>query len=79
MKLARVKVEYTCGLVLMDRASLDLASGLVIIPPRLTRLMTMMQETECSPAFSLEHRGTSCLSRRVTAPFAICLLDRLLV
>jgi hypothetical protein len=57
MKLARVKVEYTCGLVLMDGASLDVASGVVSIPPRLSRLMTMMQETECSPAFSLEHKG----------------------
>jgi hypothetical protein len=28
MKLARVKVGYACGLVLMDRASLDVASGL---------------------------------------------------
>jgi hypothetical protein len=70
MKLARVKVEYTCGLVLMDGASLDVASGLVSIPPRLTRLMTMMQETECSPAFSPSNtRATSCLCLpRWTAP-----------
>ena len=73
MKLARVKVEYTCGLVLMDGASLDLASGRFSIPPRLTRLMTMMQETECSPAFSLDTglrlvpRGMLCLPRW-TAP-----------
>ncbi|MDR5777090.1 MULTISPECIES: hypothetical protein [unclassified Caballeronia] len=57
MKLARVKVEYTCGLTLTDRVSLDVISGVVAIPPRLALLMTVMQEAECSPVFSLDYKG----------------------
>ncbi|KMZ13829.1 hypothetical protein BHUM_02019 [Candidatus Burkholderia humilis] len=57
MKLARVKVEYTCGLMLTDRVSLDVTSGIVSIPPRLTQLMDLMDQTECLPAFSLDYEG----------------------
>lgn len=57
MKLAKVKVEYTCGLTLIDRVTIDLESGDVYLPPRLTGLLDLMQKIECCPAFSLEHRG----------------------
>ncbi|TCK33394.1 hypothetical protein B0G84_7613 [Paraburkholderia sp. BL8N3] len=59
MKLARVKVEYTCGLTLVDKVSLDVATGTVSIPPRLARLMSVMEANECSPAFTMEYEGYS--------------------
>ncbi len=57
MKLATVKVEYTCGLTLTDRVTLNVASGEIHLPPRLIAVMAKMDESECSPAFSLEYLG----------------------
>jgi hypothetical protein len=57
MKLATVKVEYTCGLTLTDRVTLDVTTGELQLPPRLLEVMTTVGKTECSPAFSLEYLG----------------------
>lgn len=57
MKLATVKVEYTCGLTLTDRVTLDGRTGEILLPPRLIAVIAKMEESECSPAFSLRHEG----------------------
>jgi hypothetical protein len=57
MKLATVKVEYTCGLTLTDRVALDDTTGEMLLPPRLVAVMAKMEESECSPAFSVRHEG----------------------
>ncbi len=57
MKLATVKVEYTCGLTLTDRVTLDVTTGELQLPPRLLEVMATVGKTECSPAFSLEYLG----------------------
>ncbi len=57
MKLATVKVEYTCGLTLTDRVTLDVLTGELHLPPRLIDVMSMVGKSECPPAFSLEYLG----------------------
>lgn len=57
MKLATVKVEYTCGLTLTDRVTLDVRTGELQLPPRLLEVMATVGKTECSPTFSLEYLG----------------------
>ena len=57
MKLAKVKIEYTCGLTLLEHVVLDVKSGEIHLPPRLVSLMENMDDSECSPAFSLEYKG----------------------
>src|ERR1700688_2190694 len=57
MKLATVKVEYTCGLTLTDRVTLNVSTGELHLPPRLTEVMAAVGKSECSPAFSLEYLG----------------------
>ena len=57
MKLAKVKIEYSSGTTIVDRATLDPATGQVHLAPRLLGLLSKMDESECSPAFSLEYRG----------------------
>jgi hypothetical protein len=57
VKPATVKVEYTCGLTLTDRVTLDGRTGEILLPPRLIAVMAKMEESECSPAFSLRHEG----------------------
>ncbi|WP_345817768.1 hypothetical protein AAGS40_29575 (plasmid) [Paraburkholderia sp. PREW-6R] len=59
MKLANVKVEYSCGTTITDRVTLDPATGQVHLPPRLQTLLHVMDETECSPSFVLEYNGSS--------------------
>ncbi|OXC72489.1 hypothetical protein [Caballeronia sordidicola] len=57
MKLATVKVEYTCGLTLTDRVTLNVSTGELHLPPRLTEVMAAVGKSECSPEVSLEYRG----------------------
>lgn len=57
MKLAKVKVEYTCGLTIVERASVDTKTGELFLPPRLTALMEAMADSECPPAFTLDYKG----------------------
>jgi hypothetical protein len=57
MKLATVKVEYTCGLTLTERVTLNVPTGAIELPPRLAALMDKMAETEATPAFTLEYMG----------------------
>ncbi|MFT4506111.1 hypothetical protein [Caballeronia sp. 15711] len=57
MKLVRVKVEYSCGLTLLERASLEVGTGEVHLPPRLIGLMAKMRDTEVFPIVSVEHNG----------------------
>ncbi|WP_321794795.1 hypothetical protein [Caballeronia sp. J97] len=65
MKLAKVKVEYTCGLTLVDKVTLDVATGAVSLPPRLRALMAEMEKSEYPPAIVLDYRGRD-LSVRLT-------------
>ncbi|RZF24292.1 hypothetical protein EVC45_39665 [Paraburkholderia sp. UYCP14C] len=57
MKLAKVKVEYSCGTTITERVTLDPETGQVHLPPRLHALLEVMDETECLPSFVLEHDG----------------------
>lgn len=57
MKLAKVRVEYTGGTMITERVMLDPETGRVQLPPRLHSLMNAMDETECSPFFTLEYKG----------------------
>lgn len=59
MKLAKVKVEYSCGTTITDRVTLDPETGQVHLPPRLQTLLQAMDATECSPSFVLEHDGAT--------------------
>lgn len=59
MKLANVKVEYSCGTTITDRVTLDPATGQVHLPPRLQTLLCAMDETECSPSFVVEYNGST--------------------
>jgi hypothetical protein len=57
VKLATVKVEYTCGQTLTDRVTLDAKTGEILLPPRLIGVMAKMADSECLPAFSLQYGG----------------------
>lgn len=57
MKLAKVKIEYTCGTTIVERVMLDATTGEVHLPPRLDALMVQMDKVDCSPAFSLQYQG----------------------
>jgi hypothetical protein len=57
MKLVRVKVEYSCGLTIVERATLEIGSGQVHLPPRLVGLMGKMEETEVFSVVSVEYDG----------------------
>lgn len=59
MKLANVKVEYSCGTTITDRVTLDPATGQVHLPPRLQTLLRAMDETECAPSFVVEYNGST--------------------
>ncbi|MCC8397299.1 hypothetical protein LJ656_32510 [Paraburkholderia sp. MMS20-SJTR3] len=59
MKLAKVKVEYSCGTTIDDRVTLDEETGRVHLPPRLQALLHLMEATECSPSFVLEYNGST--------------------
>ncbi|KXV16523.1 hypothetical protein CR51_00945 [Caballeronia megalochromosomata] len=57
MRLVKVKVAYTCGLTVTETASMDTESGELFLPPRLTALMKMMEDSESAPAFTLDYTG----------------------
>ncbi|SAL81720.1 hypothetical protein AWB74_06034 [Caballeronia arvi] len=57
MKLAKVKIEYSSGTTIVDRVTLDPATGQVHLAPRVLGLLSKMEESECSPSFSLEYKG----------------------
>jgi len=57
MKLATIKLEYTCGLTLTDRVALDGDTGDIVLPPRLVAVMAKIGESECLPAFSIQYEG----------------------
>ncbi|MDR5832449.1 hypothetical protein P9250_31875 [Caballeronia sp. LP006] len=57
MKLAKVKIEYSSGTTIVDRVTLDPATGQVHLAPRVLGLLGKMEESECSPSFSLEYKG----------------------
>lgn len=57
MKLAKVKIEYSSGTTIIDRVTLDPATGQVHLAPRVLGLLSKMEESECSPSFSLEYNG----------------------
>jgi hypothetical protein len=64
MKLAKVSVEYTCGLTLVDKMSFDVARRAESIPPRLGRLMGVMKDNDCSPTLTMEYEGYFGTSNR---------------
>jgi hypothetical protein len=57
MKLANAKIQYPCGMVIIDRVSLDVRTGEVLIPPRLRDVMKEMDKSETSSSFSVEYQG----------------------
>ena len=57
MKLAKVKIEYSSGTTIMDRVTLDPTTGQVHLAPRVHGLLCKMEESECSPSFTLEYMG----------------------
>jgi hypothetical protein len=57
MKLVRLKVEYTSGLTVSDRVSVDSTSGEILLPPRLAVLLDAGKDLDVSPAISLEYEG----------------------
>jgi hypothetical protein len=57
MKLAKVKIEYSSGTIIVDRVTLDPTTGQVHLAPRVLGLLSKMEESECSPSFSLEYKG----------------------
>ncbi|SAK60960.1 hypothetical protein AWB79_02757 [Caballeronia hypogeia] len=57
MKLAKVKIEYSSGTTIVDRVTLDPTTGQVHLAPRVLGLLNKMEESECSPSFSLEYKG----------------------
>jgi hypothetical protein len=61
MKLATVKVEYTCGLTLTDGVTLDVTTGELHLPPRLVEVMSMVGKWN---ARQRSASGTSAISYR---------------
>ncbi|CAN7472950.1 hypothetical protein LJR034_003073 [Caballeronia sp. LjRoot34] len=57
MKMADAKIEYRCGTIIMDRVSLDVQTGEVLVPPRLREVMNEMEKSETSSTFSVECQG----------------------
>jgi hypothetical protein len=57
MKLANAKIQYPCGTIIIDRVSLDVRTGEVLVPPRLRDVMDEMDRSETSQTFSVEYRG----------------------
>ena len=57
MKLAKVKIEYSSGTTILDRVTLDPTTGQVHLAPRVLGLLNKMEESECSPSFSIEYKG----------------------
>ncbi|KMQ81064.1 hypothetical protein BPMI_03201 [Candidatus Burkholderia pumila] len=57
MKLVKVKVAYTCGLMIVETASVDPTTGELFLPPRLTGLMSQIEASECPPVFTLDYNG----------------------
>jgi hypothetical protein len=57
MKLAKVKIEYSSGTTIVDRVSLDPVTGRVYLAPRVLALINTMEQSECSPSFSLQYKG----------------------
>ncbi len=57
MKLAKAKIQYPCGTNVIDRVSLDVQTGEVLLPPRLRDVMKEMDKSETSSSFSLEYQG----------------------
>ena len=57
MKLAQVKIEYSSGTTIVDRVSIDPLTGRVYLAPRVLGLMETMEQSECSPSFSLQYKG----------------------
>lgn len=76
MKLARVRVEYTCGLTFGDKVALNVETGAVCLPPRLRELMTEMEKTECTPAFTLEYNGFQLPVRCLSGDYSVNLPQR---
>ncbi|VXC83690.1 conserved hypothetical protein [Burkholderia sp. 8Y] len=57
MKLAKVKVEYSCGLTITETASVETVTGAVFLPPRLIALLEAMNGSECPPVFTMDYDG----------------------
>jgi hypothetical protein len=57
MKLTNAKIQYPCGTIIIDRVSLDIRTGEVLVPPRLRNIMDEMDKSETSSTFSVEYRG----------------------
>jgi hypothetical protein len=57
MKLAKAKIQYPCGTTVIDRVSLDVQTGEVLISPRLRDVMKEMDKSETSSSFSVEYQG----------------------
>lgn len=57
MKLANARIEYPCGTIIIDRVSLDVRTGEVLVPPRLKHMMEEMDKNETSSTFSVEYQG----------------------
>jgi|SRR5471032_290726 hypothetical protein len=56
MKLANAKIQYPCGTIIIDRVSLDVRTGEVLVPPRLKHMMEEMDKSETSSTFSVEYQ-----------------------
>jgi hypothetical protein len=56
MKLANARIEYPCGTTIIDRVSLDVQTGEVLVPSRLKHMMDEMDKSETSSSFSVEYQ-----------------------
>jgi hypothetical protein len=59
MRVIKVKVEYTSGLVLTDRVIVIPNTGELEFPPRLIALLNDLAKAECSPAITVSFGGNT--------------------
>src|SRR5260370_338049 len=57
MKFAKVKIEYPCGTTILERVTIDPASGDVMLPKRLSDIMKAMESVDRACAFTLQFKG----------------------
>lgn len=57
MKLAKVKVEYPCGTTILERVTINAATGEVVLPKRLLDVMKAMESVDRACAFTLQLNG----------------------
>jgi hypothetical protein len=60
MKLAKVKIEYSSGTTIVDRVTLDSATGQVYLAPRVLGLLSKMESPSARRLSAWNTRATSC-------------------